>query len=316
MFYFYFLLFLASVLFSLLLGKPIIKFLKGLSTVQTIREEGPARHREEKTCTPTIGALIFLIPILIFSMLVIYFSKEFRTQDFIVVFCTTIVLSFLGFLDDYLKVIKRHNKGVSGYMKLFIQLLISIVIFYLYKEERGILYFLLVYFVMAGASNSYNLTDGLDGLLANVSIASFIGFIVLLNLYGRFELLAFSVLFLGSLIGFLFFNKYPAKVFMGDTGSLAIGGAIGSLALVTRSELYLAFFASVPILEAISVILQVASCQFTKRFFGIDKRIFKMAPLHHHFEMCGWKENDVVRRFFMFQLACTLTGILLLVLRH
>jgi len=306
---FYFLLFLASVLSSLLLGKPVIKFLKRLSTVQTIREDGPTRHVQEKAHTPTIGALIFLIPVLSFSVLALYFSKEFRTLDFIVVFCTTLVLSFLGFLDDYLKVIKRHNKGVSGYIKLFVQLLISFVIFYLYKEERSILYFLLVYFVIAGASNSYNLTDGLDGLLASVSIASFIGFIVLLNLHAKFELLALSVLFLGSLIGFLFFNKYPAKVFMGDTGSLAIGGAIGSLALVTRSELYLAFFAAVPILEAVSVILQVTSCQLSKRFLGVDKRIFKMAPLHHHFELCGWTENTVVRRFFVFQLVCTLVGI-------
>lgn len=314
MFCFYLILFLASVLFSLIIGKPIIKLLNTLSTVQTIRKDGPKHHILEKASTPTFGALIILIPVLILSLLALYFKKEFRTLDFVIVFGTTFVLALLGFLDDYLKVLKGQNKGLSGYFKLFVQFLVSLVIFYFYKEDKGILYFLLVCFVIAGASNSYNLTDGLDGLLASVSIASFIGFIVLLNLHAKPELIIFSVLFLGALLGFLFFNKPPARIFMGDTGSLAIGGAIGSVALVTHSELYLAFFASVPILEATSVILQVASCQLSKRFLGQDKRLFKMSPLHHHFELCGWKETDVVRRFFMFQLLCTLIGIVILLI--
>ena len=129
---------------------------------------------------------------------------------------------------------------------------------------------------------------------------------------GKFELLAFSVIFFAAVAGFLYFNRHPAKVFMGDTGSLAIGGAIGSLAIASKAELFLIFFAAIPILEALSVIFQVISYQYSKRFLGVDKRLFKMAPLHHHFELIGWKETDVVKRFFLFQALCVIIGIILI----
>ena len=225
---------------------------------------------------------------------------------------TTAIMMFLGFFDDILKVLKKHNKGISGWLKLLIQLLVSLIIYLKYKEGAGLFYLIWVFFIISGASNSYNLTDGLDGLLTKVSLLSFLGFIVLFFQTGKPELVYLSLIFCGSLLGFLYFNKHPAKIFMGDTGSLAIGGAIGSMAIVSRSELYLILFATIPILEALSVILQVASCQFSKRFLGKDIRIFKMTPLHHHFELIGWKETMIVNRFFIFQAICVALGIVIL----
>lgn len=309
---FYLCLFLISLTASFLLGNPLIKIFKSIGIKQFIRETGPKNHIEKKSMVPTIGGVIFLIPLLTISIILVFVKKDLCTLDLVVVLSTTFVMAVLGFVDDYLKVIKKQNKGVSGLIKLFIQLLVSLVIVHIYSEEAGLIYLIWVFFIISGASNSYNLTDGLDGLLTSISLATFIGFFFLLSQYNKTELSYFIVIFLGSLLGFLYFNKYPAKVFMGDTGSLAIGGAVGALAIVSRSELYLICFATVPIIEAFSVILQVASCQLSKRFLGIDKRIFKMTPLHHHFELCGWKETDIVKRFFIFQVVCVVIGILLI----
>lgn len=309
---YYLVIFFISITFSLLLGNPLIKLLKSINVKQTIRESGPEHHIKQKSKTPTIGGLIFLIPVFTISLIIFFLKKDFQTLDLIIVLSVTFVLAALGFADDYLKVIKKQNKGISGWTKLFIQLLISLVIFYLYRGHEGLICLLWVFFVLSGASNSYNLTDGLDGLLASISILSFFSFLILFFQYGKLELAIFSIIFLGSLLSFLYFNKHPAKVFTGDTGSLAIGGAIGSMALVTRTEWFLICFATIPILEALSVILQVASCQLSKRFLGVDKRIFKMTPLHHHFELCGWKEKDVVKRFFVFQVICVIAGILIM----
>src|SRR3989338_8928370 len=223
-------------------------------------------------------------------------------------------MMFLGFFDDILKVLKKHNKGISGWLKLLIQLLVSLIIYLKYKEGAGLFYLIWVFFIISVASNSYNLTDCLDGLLTKVSLLSFLGFIVLFFQTGKPELVYLSLIFCGSLLGFLYFNKHPAKVFMGDTGSLALGGAIGSMAMVTHTELYLICFATIPIIEALSVILQVLSCQLSKKFLGEDRRIFKMAPLHHHFELIGWSETQIVSRFILFQLACSGIGIFIVLI--
>ena len=307
----YFLLFLLPFFIALIIGNPLIVLLKSLKAKQIIREDGPSRHITEKSNTPTIGGLIFLIPLFLIILLSVLFNKQFLTTNLMVVLSTTFSLALLGFIDDYLKVVKRNNKGISGWTKLLVQLLISIIIFVLYKENRGLIFLPWVYFVMAGASNSYNITDGLDGLVGSLAFLSFAGFMVLQGQYNNLELQAFCLIFMGAILGFLYFNKYPAKVFMGDTGSLAIGGAIGGMAIVSRTELYLACFAVIPILEALSVILQVLSCQLSKKLTGVDKRIFKMAPLHHHFELCGWKEKEVVTRFFLVQAIFVIIGILL-----
>lgn len=307
-------LFLIALSISLVIGKPLISFLKSISIKQTIREEGPPAHVLKKSETPTIGGLIFLIPLFILTIGIYFIKKEFQTTDLLVILGTTLIMALLGFTDDFLKVVKKQNKGISGWIKLFVQLLVSFGIYSIYKEDASLLYLFWVFFIIAGASNSYNLTDGLDGLLGSVSLASFVGFTVLFCKLGKFELVSFIVVFLGVLLGFLFFNKHPAKVFMGDTGSLAIGGAIGALAVVSRFELFLICFATIPILEALSVILQVTSCQWSKRFQGVDKRIFKMTPLHHHFELSGWKETDIVKRFFVVQAIFVIIGIFILML--
>ncbi len=303
---------ITSLIFSFITGKVLIPILKSINAKQTIREDGPSLHITKKSQTPTIGGLIFLIPVFFIILTFCIIKKDFLTMDLAIVLCTTFVMAVLGFIDDYLKVKKKHSKGISGWIKLLIQFLVSISIFFIYKEGNSYLYLIWFFFVVAGSSNSYNLTDGLDGLLGSITLASFFGFLVLFYYTGKFELLTFSVIFFGALIGFLYFNWHPAKVFMGDTGSLAIGGAIGSLAIASRAELFLICFATIPILEALSVILQVISYQYSKRFLGTDKRLFKMAPLHHHFELLGWKETDIVKRFFVFQVICVLIGILLI----
>ena len=307
----YLFLLLISLFISLLIGNPLIWLLKSLNARQTIREDGPKEHIKKKFKVPTIGGLIFLIPVFILIFTISFIKKELQTIELIIVLSATFIMALLGFIDDYLKVIKKHNKGISGWSKLTVQLLLSLFLFYKYNEGNSLVYLIWFFFVFAGASNSYNLTDGLDGLLGSISLGSFVGFSILLSTANKPELVGFSVVLLGSILGFLYFNKHPAKAFMGDTGSLAIGGAIGSLALISRSELYSICFATIPILEALSVIFQVASCQLSKKFLGVDKRIFKMTPLHHHFELSGWKEKDIVKKFFIFQTICVLIGILI-----
>ncbi len=301
--------FLISLLLSLLLGKPIINILKSLDAKQFIREDGPSHHVINKSKTPTMGALIFLIPIFLLSFIQLFFIKGFQNKDFIALLIVTFVLALLGFTDDIQKVLKKTNKGVSGWMKLFIQLLLSAYLFFIYKEGSSFFYLIWVFFIIAGSSNSFNLTDGLDGLLGSISIVSFLGFAVLFLFLGKPDLVFFSLISIAALVGFLYYNWHPAKVFMGDTGSLAIGGAIGTLAIISKVELILFFFAIIPILEAISVILQVLFFKFTKRLHGEGKRLFKMAPLHHHFELCGLDELLVVKRFTLVQLIFAILGV-------
>ena len=305
-------LFIISLALSLIIGKILIPVLKSFNIKQIIREDGPSSHITKKSQIPTFGGLIFLIPLFLVTLVMCTIKKDLLTLDLMVVLCITFVMATLGFIDDYLKVRKKHNKGISGWIKLLIQLLVSFSVFYIYKEGASFFYLLWFFFVIAGAGNSYNLTDGLDGLLGSITLASLIGFFVLFYHTGKFELLTFSFIFFGALIGFLYFNLHPAKIFMGDTGSLAIGGAIGLLSIVSKAELLLICFATIPIFEALSVILQVISYKYSKRFFGIDKRLFKMAPLHHHFELIGWKETDIVKGFFIFQILCVVIGIILI----
>ena len=301
-------------LISLLIGNPLIQLLKSLNAKQIIREDGPKEHLKKKSKVPTIGGLMFLIPAFISIFIICFARKNLQTTDLVIVLGVTLIMAILGFLDDYLKVLKKHNKGISGWLKLFIQFAVSLVIYYKYNSGVGIVYLIWAFFIIAGASNSYNLTDGLDGLVGSISFLSLLGFSFLFYKLGRIELLYFSIALSGSLLGFLYFNKHPAKVFMGDTGSLALGGAIGSMAMVTHTELYLICFATIPVMETLSVILQVLSCKLSKKFLGVDKRMFKMAPLHHHFELVGWSETQIVKRFFLFQLACTFIGMFIVLI--
>ena len=204
---------LISLILSLLLANPLISFLKSISAKQSIRESGPASHIPSKSGTPTIGGLIFLIPLFTLSLCILFFNKEFFTKDLLVIMAVTFVMALLGFIDDYLKVRKKQNKGISGWTKLFIQFIVAFIIYFLYKEDNNLLYLFWIYFILAGAANSCNLTDGLDGLLTSVSIVGFSGFFVLLHFLDKPELLLFISIFFGGLLGFLYFNRYPAKVF-------------------------------------------------------------------------------------------------------
>ena len=308
------LLLLISAVFSLIIGKPIIEFLKKVGVKQHIREDGPKGHKETKFATPTIGSLVFIIPLITITVIVWILKKDLYSCNLLIILLVTLLGFITGLADDLLKILKKHNKGISGWSKLLIQFLAACLLFYLYyKEEHHLFWLVWVFFVFAGAANSYNLTDGLDGLLTSISIISLVSISLVLTLQGNHEVTAFLVIFIGSLIGFLYYNKYPAKVFMGDSGSLAIGSAIGGVAIATKTELYLLFFAIVPILEALSVIMQVISSQFSRRFLGKDIRVFKMTPLHHHFELLGWHERKVVKLFFLFQLVFSIIGAIFIV---
>ena len=309
---FYIVLFLISLTLSLLAGKPVIDLLKKSSIKQFIREEGPQEHKIKKSSTPTLGGLIFLIPSFFITAIACFLKKEFLTIDLAIVLFVTFIMALAGFVDDFLKIQKKQNKGISGWTKLFLQFLLSLLIFYMYKENGNIIYLVWIFFIFSGACNAYNLTDGLDGLVASVSVLSLVGLSFLLYGLNKPELLVFCIILSGTLIGFLYYNKHPAKVFMGDTGSLAIGAGIGTIALVTHSELYLILFSAIPVLEALSVIIQVSVFKITRWLFKKPKRVFKMTPLHHHFELGGWKETTIVKRFFIFQAICVVIGIIFL----
>ena len=313
---FYLYLFLLALFCSFILGKFLIPVLKSLKIRQFIRKDGPPSHHTTKSQVPTIGGLIFFIPLFIITLITVLVRKDFLSLDLIILLSATFLMGAVGFIDDFFKITKKQNKGVSGWIKLLLQLFISVIIFYLYKKGESLIYILWLFFVIAGASNSYNLTDGLDGLAGSISVLSLCGCCFLLNYLGKYDLLIFTVVLTGAILGFLYYNWNPAKVFMGDTGSLAVGTAIGVIGVITKTELFLILFSTIPILEALSVILQVVSFQFSKKFMGVDKRIFKMAPLHHHFELCGWKEKEIVIRFVLFQAIFVAVGIILLMSKH
>ena len=301
----------------LIAGPFLIPLLHKLKFGQSIREEGPASHKV-KSGTPTMGG-IFLIAGIVIATLI---RAELTAEIFIAIFI--VVGHFiLGFLDDYIKVVKKRNLGLKARQKLLGQIIIAavtiyVVINYLGIEttiwlpifdstiDLGIFYYVLVLLVIVGASNAVNLTDGLDGLASGCMAiaASCYGVICLLTLH--YNLAIFCAATVGACIGFLRFNFHPAKIFMGDTGSLALGGAFAAMGILTHTELLLVFVGIIFVCEALSVILQVISYQTT------GKRIFRMSPLHHHFELGGWKEVKVVTVFWAVTLIGGIIGIILL----
>ncbi|MBQ7629954.1 MAG: phospho-N-acetylmuramoyl-pentapeptide-transferase, partial [Selenomonadaceae bacterium] len=281
-------------------------------------EEGPASHKI-KSGTPTMGG-IFLIAAIVIATLI---RAEFTAEIFIALFI--VVGHFiLGFLDDYIKVVKKRNLGLKARQKLLGQIIIAAVTIYIATTELGIattiwlplidttldlgiFYYVLVLLVIVGASNAVNLTDGLDGLASGCMAiaASCYGVICLLT--NHYNLAIFCAATVGACIGFLRFNFHPARIFMGDTGSLALGGAFAAMGILTHTELLLIFVGFIFVCEAMSVILQVISYQTT------GKRIFRMSPLHHHFELGGWKEVKVVMVFWTVSLISGVLGIILLI---
>lgn len=304
---------------SLLAGERYINFLRKRYMGQYIREDGPQSHHS-KAGTPTAGGVLILASFL-FGVLCLYFllGPTFLTTPVLLVVGVTLAFGLLGFVDDYLKISKKKNKGVSGYTKLIVQVLAGLGVGYYvmqadtlgtvnifnYGISIGWLYPVFAAFVVTAASNAVNLTDGLDGLAGSTSVIAFMAMSLILAATGQTNLALVCQALVGACVGFLVFNHYPARIFMGDTGSLALGGALGTLAVLGGLDFWLAVLGAIFVLEALSVILQVISFKTT------GKRIFRMAPLHHHFELGGWKETKVVYSFVTFQFLCAVLAVFL-----
>ncbi len=308
-----------SFLVSVVLCPVIIPFLRKLKFGQTVRDEGPESHLK-KNGTPTMGGLVILASILITSLL---YVKGYR--DIIPVLFMTLGFGLIGFLDDYIKVVMKRSLGLTPWQKMSLQFLVTAVfLFYYFKvakldttikipfvEGAGFempvwLFVVFVFIVVLGTVNGVNFTDGLDGLASGVTaiVATFFTIAALLLNPSMTPITGAVV---GSLLGFLLFNTYPARVFMGDTGSLALGGFVASIALMLHMPLFIVIAGLIYLVEVISVILQVGYFKLTH-----GKRIFKMAPIHHHFELCGYSETQVVAAFSIITALLCLVGIMAL----
>lgn len=300
---------IVAFLIVVLLAPIIIPFLHRLRFGQSIRQEGPQSHMK-KAGTPTMGGLIILFSITATTLIFLISSSS--SVLYLLLF-VLLGYGFIGFFDDFIKIYKQRNLGLTVKQKLFAQFLIGLI-FYLgllqmghstlvyipgtpWGVELGWMYFPFVLLIMVGSSNAVNLTDGLDGLLAGTAAIAFGSFALLSWLYGEISIAVFCCAIVGAVLGFLVFNAHPARVFMGDTGSLALGGTIAAVAILSKLELLLIFIGGVFVLETLSVILQVLSFKWR------GKRIFRMSPIHHHFELSGWSEWKVVT-FFWFVGLC------------
>lgn len=284
-----------------------IPFLQRLKFGQSIREEGPSWH-QSKSGTPTMGGIVILLSVVLAAIGIGIFFDVMNVETYLLLF-VLLGYGLIGFLDDFIKVVMKRNLGLTSKQKLFGQLLIAIIFFFVLKQteyettvaipgtdisvDLGWMYVIFLIFMLVGASNAVNLTDGLDGLLSGTAAIAFGTYAVLAYNLEQYEVAIFSIAIVGAVLGFLVFNAHPAKVFMGDTGSLALGGAIAAIAILTKMELLLILIGGVFVLETLSVIIQVTSFKLT------GKRVFKMSPLHHHFEMSGWSEWRVVITFWL-----------------
>ncbi|MEC3883806.1 phospho-N-acetylmuramoyl-pentapeptide-transferase [Halobacillus litoralis] len=305
---------------TVVISPMIIPFLRRLKFGQAIRDEGPESH-QKKSGTPTMGGVMIILAVVITTILAsFWFTPDTgNTQMFLVLF-VLVGYGLLGFLDDYIKVAMKRNLGLTSKQKMLGQIVIALVVYFIlrnsdfptyisipgttFEVDLGWGYALLILFMLVGASNAVNLTDGLDGLLAGTAAIAF-GAFAILAWAGQMnvEITIFSLAIVGALLGFLVFNAHPAKVFMGDTGSLALGGAIAIIAILTKLELILVIIGGVFVLETLSVIIQVISFKTT------GKRVFKMSPLHHHYELKGWSEWRVVTTFWAVGLVFAVIGI-------
>nr|WP_131924464.1 phospho-N-acetylmuramoyl-pentapeptide-transferase [Hazenella coriacea] len=305
---------------AVLMGPMIIPILRRLKFGQSIREEGPQAHLK-KAGTPTMGGVIIMASLVLtavpFSSFVLFNfdeSKKMINADLFFLIFATLGYGILGFLDDYIKVVMKRSLGLTANQKLLGQLFIGLVLFWVLLEVRAIdnnyifdltipgldlniqlnwLYLPLLLLMMIGSSNAVNLTDGLDGLLAGTAACAYGAYAIIGYLQSNYTVTIFSIAVVGALLGFLVFNAHPAKVFMGDTGSLALGGGLAALAVITKTELLLPIIGGVFVVETLSVMIQVTSFKFR------GKRVFRMSPLHHHFELVGWSEWRVVTTFWL-----------------
>jgi phospho-N-acetylmuramoyl-pentapeptide-transferase len=337
-----------ALLLAFVVGPPVIRRLRAHKVGQVIRAEGPASH-QSKRGTPTMGGLIILLATIVPTLLWAPLTNRFV----VVAMLSILWMGCIGFLDDYLKIVQGKSRGLVAKWKLAGQVSFGVLLGlflaynpvvpsetipatattlpffkYLVVNFAPLLYVIFVTVVITGSSNAVNLTDGLDGLatgLAGISAAAFAGFAYLFGrtdvtsylkhfyLPGAGELAVFCAALMGATIGFLWFNAHPAQVFMGDTGSLAIGGALGTVAILLKAEFLLLVIGGVFAAEAISVLIQTGTYKWHKRTRGKEyadaHRVFRMAPLHHHFEKLGWAETTVVTRFYILGLFCALVAL-------
>lgn len=291
---------------SIVSGLIIIPALRRMRFGQSIREEGPEAHKK-KAGTPTMGGLIFMTSIILSTLFLSYIYDVMTTQT-IVLLLIFVGFGVIGFLDDFIIVVQKKNLGLTSLQKLIGQIIVAVAAFFLLKMgpfettvslpftniqiELGILYVAFLIFWLVGFSNAVNITDGLDGLVAGTSSIAFAAFGILALNYGQEDIAMFAFVVTGAMLGFLLFNKKPAKVFMGDTGSLALGGALAMISVLLKQEVMLLFIGIVFVVETLSVIIQVISFKLT------GKRVFKMSPIHHHFELSGWSEWKIVIVFW------------------
>lgn len=301
------------------IGPKTLPVLRKLKFGQTVRDDGPQSHLQ-KNGTPTMGGIIFILAVIV-SLILALFITEGMVFDIIFSLAFMILFGFVGFVDDYIKVVKKRSLGLDAKQKIIMQLVFSAVLAFIQLKtsplgsgirvpftdmiiDLGIMYIPFLIFVIIGIVNSVNLTDGLDGLASSVTVVVSVCLIVIAKLLNEAGVGMFLIALVGGCIGFLRVNKYPAKVFMGDTGSMALGGAVAAAAVILNIELLVPLLCFVYFMESVSVILQVGYYKKTK------KRIFKMAPIHHHFELCGWHETKVVKVFNIITVLMGIIGVL------
>ena len=308
---------LVAFLLTVVMLPKLIKYLHYLKFGQEIRQEGPQSHIHKKG-TPTMGGISFILAIVVALIIAMFLNSE-NIKYYLLFIYTTISFSIIGYIDDMLIVVKKKNDGLAPRKKLMLQILFSVIFYilvtFIYKDINYIhipgldynlnisyLYLIFLVFWQTGFSNAVNLTDGLDGLATSVTIITTSTFALLAYKENNFPVLVFCLTIVGALLGFLLFNKNPAKIFMGDTGSLALGGILAAISVILHKEIAFLFIGLVYILETLSVIIQVAYFKKT------GKRIFKMSPLHHHFELSGYGEVKTVYIFVIIAMISSAIG--------
>jgi phospho-N-acetylmuramoyl-pentapeptide-transferase len=303
----------ASLVMCLFLSPKFIEFLRHREFGQNIREEGPQGH-QTKAGTPTMGGIIIFLAITIPYVLL---SK--RDWQSIGVFGASICCALLGFADDYTKIVKRRSLGLRARTKLVVTIAISVGLWWIATQKANIgstvqlrfgdasvdlgpLFPVFIYLVVAGTTTAVNFTDGLDGLAAGCAAIVLLAYIGITFITGQLDLALLAGCLVGACIGFLWFNSFPASIFMGDTGSLGLGGAIAGLAIMTNTEVLLILLGGIFVIEVLSVVIQVFSFQVFR------KRVFLMAPIHHHFELQAWSETKIILRFWIVAAACGAIG--------
>lgn len=312
-----------SFILAVLFGIFLIPILKKMKASQRISIYVSEMHKS-KNGTPTMGGLIFIIPVILTIVILYFLGKVNFSYNLLIIVFTFISYSLIGFLDDYL-IIKRHNnKGLTEIQKLLLQIIVAIIFFYLFMKggnepllwikslnirlELNWVYGLFILFILVASSNAVNITDGLDGLAGGLSVISFLTFGIISWstgwLQGYDDIAVFCFILIGGILGFLVFNLNPAKVFMGDTGSLSLGATLGAIAIITRYEFLLILIGIVFVIETLSCIIQIIYYKLT------GKRFFPMAPIHHSFEKMGFKETDIVKMFLFIGLLANMIAII------